>query len=149
MNSTLFWSRVQFIDQIWFMLFRYCFLCWSIRNIISLFLVVVFWQISSINQNSNHFSHRVESDLTTLNTLRMFISKQRNLASSIISSTTPKIMIAFSDKVKINKLNIYKGERDELNDWLIQMKLYFAFNSISKNQKTFFVFIYFHERIQH
>ena len=29
------------------------------------------------------------------------------------------------------------------------MKLYFAFNSISKNQKTFFAFIYFKRRAQH
>ena len=29
------------------------------------------------------------------------------------------------------------------------MKLYFAFNSISKNQKTFFAFTYFKERAQH
>ena len=29
------------------------------------------------------------------------------------------------------------------------MKLYFAFNLISKNQKTFFAFIYFKERAQH
>ena len=58
-------------------------------------------------------------------------------------------MIAHSDKVKVNKPNIYKGERDELNDWLIQMKLYFAFNSISKNQKTLFAFTYLRERAQH
>ena len=29
------------------------------------------------------------------------------------------------------------------------MKLYFVFNSISKNQKTFFVFTYFKEKVQH
>ena len=29
------------------------------------------------------------------------------------------------------------------------MKLYFAFNSISKNQKTFFAFTYFKEKVQH
>ena len=46
----------------------------------------------------------------------MFTSRQRNPASSTTSSTTPKDMIAHSDKVKVNKLDIYKGERDELND---------------------------------
>ena len=79
----------------------------------------------------------------------MFILGQRNLAPSIISSTTPKNMIVLDNKVKVNKLDVYKGERDELNDWLIQMKLYFAFNSISKNQKTLFAFIYLRERVQH
>ena len=90
-----------------------------------------------------------KGDLTTLNTLRMFISRQRNLAPSIISVTTSKINNHFDDRIKTNKLDVYKGERDELNDWLIQMKLYFAFNSISKNQKTLFASTYFKGRAQH
>ena len=79
----------------------------------------------------------------------MFTSRQRNLAPSIISVTTLKINNHFDDQIKINKFDVYKDERDELNDWFIQMKLYFAFNSISKNQKTLFVFIYFKKRAQH
>ena len=63
----------------------------------------------------------------------MFISKQRNFAPNIISIATLKINNHFDDWVKTNKLDVYKGERDELNDWFIQMKLYFTFNSISKN----------------
>ena len=106
------------------------------------------WQTSPLEQNSNYFV-TLEGDLTTLNTLRMFTSKQRNPALNIISATTLKINNYFNDRVKINKFDVYKGERDELNDWLIQMKLYFIFNSISKNQKTFFAFTYFKERVQH
>ena len=79
----------------------------------------------------------------------MSTSEQRNLALSIISIATPKINNHFDDRVKTNKLDVYKSERDELNDWLIQMKLYFAFNSISKNQKTFFAFTYLRGRAQH
>ena len=79
----------------------------------------------------------------------MFISKQRNLVLNIISIATPRINNHFDDQVKTNKFDVYKDERDELNDWLIQMKLYFAFNSILENQKTFFAFIYFRGRVQH
>ena len=79
----------------------------------------------------------------------MFISGQRNLAPSTTSITTPKINSHSNDWVKTNKFDVYKGERDELNDWLIQMKLYFAFNSISKNQKTLFAFTYLREKAQH
>ena len=79
----------------------------------------------------------------------MFTSEQRNLAPNTISIATPKINNHFDDRVKTNKPDVYKGERDELNDWLIQMKLYFAFNSISKNQKTFFAFTYLKGRAQH
>ena len=79
----------------------------------------------------------------------MSTSRQRNLAPNIVSATTPKINNHFDDRVKTNKLDVYKGERDELNDWFIQMKLYFAFNSISKNQKTLFAFTYLKEKAQH
>ena len=60
-----------------------------------------------------------DDDLTTLNTLKMFTSRQRNFAPNIISVTTSKINNHFDDQVKINKLDVYKGERDELNDWFI------------------------------
>ena len=46
----------------------------------------------------------------------MFTSKQRNLAPNITSTTTSKIDNHFDDRVKTNKLDVYKGERDELND---------------------------------
>ena len=47
----------------------------------------------------------------------MFTLKQRNLALNVISIATLKNNIAQSnDKIKINKLDVYKSERDELND---------------------------------
>ena len=63
----------------------------------------------------------------------MSTSRQRNPAPSTTSIATLRIGNRSSDQVKTNKLDVYKDERDELNDWFIQMKLYFAFNSISKN----------------
>ena len=46
----------------------------------------------------------------------MFILKQRNFAFNIINITTFKIKNHFNDQVKINKFDVYKDERDELND---------------------------------
>ena len=46
----------------------------------------------------------------------MFTSRQRNLAPNIISIATLKNNNHFDDRVKTNKFNVYKGERDELND---------------------------------
>ena len=46
----------------------------------------------------------------------MFTSRQRNPAPSTTSVTTPKTRSHFDDRVKINKFDVYKGERDELND---------------------------------
>ena len=79
----------------------------------------------------------------------MSTSKQRNSAPSTTSTPTLKINNHFDDRVKTNKLDVYKDERDELNDWLIQMKLCFTFNLISKNQKTFFASTYLRGKAQH
>ena len=79
----------------------------------------------------------------------MFTSRQRNPAPSTTSITTPRTNNHSNNRVKTNKFDVYKGERDELDDWLIQMKLYFAFNSISKNQKTLFASTYFRGKAQH
>ena len=134
-SSNFCYFVIVFIAEAYVISYRYSCRC-SLTNL-------------SNKSNPSHLSYLDRRRLTTLNTLRMSTSRQRNLAPSTISSTTPKVMIVLSDKVKVNKLDIYKGERDELDDWLIQMKLYFAFNSISKNQKTLFAFTYFRERAQH
>ena len=46
----------------------------------------------------------------------MFISRQRNLAPNITNIATSKINNHFDDRIKINKFDVYKGERDELNN---------------------------------
>lgn len=47
----------------------------------------------------------------------MFISSQRSLASSIIDPITSRIMFNNNDdKIKVNKSNIHKNEREELDD---------------------------------
>ena len=53
------------------------------------------------------------------------------------------------DKIKINKFNVYDENRNELKSWLIQIKIYFKFNSILNYKKTFFAIIYFRKRVQH
>ena len=114
-------SRTRFLKEIVFnssQLSRNCFHCWSIRNII-LILVRLSLTNRFTRTNPSHFVTLKEGDLTTLNTLRMFTSRQRNLAPNIISATTSRINNHFDDRVKINKFDVYKGERDELNDWLI------------------------------
>ena len=46
----------------------------------------------------------------------MSISKQRNFVLSIISIATLDDRNHFDDQIKTNKLDVYKGDRDELND---------------------------------
>ena len=55
------------IDQTWFLLSRCCSYCWSIRDIISLLLVVVPWQTSPLDQTQVIFHTLVEGDLTEIN----------------------------------------------------------------------------------
>ena len=51
-------------------------------------------------------------------------------------------------KIKVNKFDLYYEDRMTLKDWLTQMKIYLLFNSVKKNRKTLFVFIFFRERIK-
>ena len=55
------------------------------------------WQTSSLEQNPSHLCTLENDDLTTLNTLRMFTSRQRNLVLNIISVTTLKINSHFDN----------------------------------------------------
>ena len=76
----------------------------------------------------------------------MFTVKQRNIFS-FNSSTTRDIFN--DDKIKVNKFDVYHENRNELKSCLIQIKIYFEFNSISNNKKIFFAIIYFKKRVQH
>ena len=46
------------------------------------------------------------------------------------------------DKVKVNKPDEYSGDRKSLKDWLMQMDVYFAFNTIDEDKKTLFATTY-------
>ena len=47
----------------------------------------------------------------------MFVQESRNLASSTSSSTTNQMRIDFDDdKIKINELDIYHEDRNQLNN---------------------------------
>jgi hypothetical protein len=52
------------------------------------------------------------------------------------------------DKIKIDKLDFYHEDRNELNNWLIQLKIYFRFNTISQKRKTLFAFTFLRKRIE-
>ena len=41
--------------------------------------------------------------------------------------------------IKITKSKIFNEQRTKLENWLLQLKLYFVFNSIKNDKKTFFV----------
>jgi hypothetical protein len=52
----------------------------------------------------------------TLNTLRMFVSSQRASTPSTSSSTSRQLSNMRDDKIRINKLNIYYGDRIDLKN---------------------------------
>ena len=76
----------------------------------------------------------------------MFTVKQRNIFN--FSDFTARDTFN-DDKIKINKFDVYHENRNELKSWLIQIKIYFKFNSVSNNKKMFFAIIYFKKRVQH
>ena len=51
-------------------------------------------------------------------------------------------------KIKVNKFDLYYEDRMTLKDWLTQMKIYLLFNSVEKDRKTLFMFIFLRERAE-
>ena len=79
----------------------------------------------------------------------MSVSSQRNPATSSSSKSTTtqrRSTISDDDKIKINKPDTYHEDRNELNDWLTQVDVYFAFNQIINNKQILFAFIFLRER---
>lgn len=71
----------------------------------------------------------------------MSVSGQRTQATpSSSGSTTTQRRSTFSDddKIKVNKPDTYHGDRNGLDDWLTQVDVYFAFNSVPADKKTLF-----------
>lgn len=79
----------------------------------------------------------------------MSTSGQRNPAPSQLGSDTPRRPGQHDDNVKVNKPDVFKGDRNNLDDWLIQMELYFAFNSVPEDKKTLFASTFMRDRAQH
>ena len=69
----------------------------------------------------------------------MFVQESRNFVSSTSNFTTNQMRIDFDDdKIKINKFDIYHEDRNKLNNWLIQIDVYLAFNHVLKSKRTLF-----------
>ncbi len=58
-----------------------------------------------------------------------------------------QLSIIRDDKIKINKPNIYYEDRTSLENWLMQVNIYFIFYFILANQKTIFALTFFKERV--
>jgi len=53
------------------------------------------------------------------------------------------------DKIRVNKLDVYHGDRIGLEDWLMQVDIYFTFYLVSANKKTIFASTFLRGRAQH
>ena len=65
----------------------------------------------------------------------MSVVEQRDIPNSNSSAAVRNMAPAIDDRVKVNRFDIYHENRNELNAWLIQMKIYFEFNDISKKKE--------------
>ena len=82
---------------------------------------------------------------------RIFISSTLNFNAQQRSNNHRRALKIDDDdikKIKINKLDLYYKDRMTLKDWFTQMKIYLLFNSVEKNRKTLFVFIFLRERAE-
>jgi len=84
-----------------------------------------------------------------LNTLRMSVSDQQISILSTSSTALCRSTIISNDKIRINKPDIYYGDRIGLEDWLMQVDIYFIFYPVQEDQKTIFASTFLRGRAQH
>ena len=144
---------------------------WIIRDSRSFFLVIP-WQISFI-LDKTHFNWYLYSDrvdrLTYWTLYRIFISEVKasilntsgnrkektiNLDNSFDfemknndDNSNDTIASEKFNSIKIIKSKIFNDQWTELKNWLFQLKLYFAFNTIKDDRKTFFIVSRISEKI--
>ena len=79
----------------------------------------------------------------------MFVQESRNFVSSTSNSTTNQMRIDFdNDKIKINKLDIYHEDRNELNNWLTRFDMYSTLNHVLKSKRALIASIFLENRIE-
>ena len=77
----------------------------------------------------------------------MFVQESRNFVSSTSNFTTNQMRIDFDDdKIKINKFDIYRENRNQLNNWFARFNVYSTLNHVSKSKKASFVSTFFKDR---
>ncbi len=79
----------------------------------------------------------------------MFVLGQRAPTPSNSSTAPRRPSIGEDDKIRINKSNVYHEDRTGLEDWLMQMDIYFIFYLVLANKKTIFASIFLRGRAQH
>ena len=104
-----------------------------------------------------------------MNTLKMFISRTRtstfnasgnNQDKTVNINNSSNVKMQNDEKnnnntttsediisIKIAKSKIFNEQRTKLENWLLQLKLYFVFNSVKNDKKTFFAISRMKEKI--
>ena len=79
-------------------------------------------------------------------------SEQRNstptTSGSVTGSTQRRPTMTEDDKIKVNKPDVYHGDRNGLEDWLLQLEMYFTFVHVPSEKKTLFATTYLRGRAE-
>ena len=76
--------------------------------------------------------------VTTLNTFRMSVSEQPTSTSSTSTNAATTQTATMDDNVKVRRPDLYYGNWNQLEDWIMQLEIYFGFNTIPANRKSLF-----------
>jgi hypothetical protein len=79
----------------------------------------------------------------------MSVSDQRASTPSSSSTALRRPSTDEDDKIRVNKPDIYHGDRTGLEDWLMQVDIYFTFYPVPANKKTIFASTFLRGRAQH
>jgi len=79
----------------------------------------------------------------------MSVSGQRAPTPSNSSTAPRRPSDGGDDKIRVNKPDVYHGDRIGLEDWLMQVDIYFTFYPVLANKKTIFASTFLRGRAQH
>ncbi len=84
-----------------------------------------------------------------MNILKISVLDQRASISSTSLSVLCQLSIIKDNKIRINKFDIYYRDCTGLENWFMQIDIYFIFYSVLADQKTIFASIFLRERVQY
>ena len=80
----------------------------------------------------------------------MFVLKSCNsiLNVSFIAFARQSAAMSIKNIIKVNKPDLYHENHVKLDDWLMQMNVYFMFNDVFDDKQTLFAFMYLWENAE-
>ena len=78
----------------------------------------------------------------------MSVSEQPTSTPSTSTNAATTQTATMDDNIKVRRPDLYYGDQNQLKDWIMQLEIYFGFNTIPANRKSFFAVGYLRGKAQ-